>query len=203
MKTTRIGNTGLTVSRICLGMMTYGTPQWRPWVLDEAASRPLVKHAVELGINFFDTADMYSAGESEVLTGKFLREFCRRDEIVIASKLYFPVDMDYKTAGAPTVERPNRSGLSRKRILHAVDARLPRGKPQARRCKRRRHLARADRRHRAELLLPRERLRHRRASRRSGCGQGREPRDAGLCVAAAQGCDGADHRREQAASARP
>ena len=126
MQTTRLGATGLTVSRICLGMMTYGTPQWRPWVLDEAASRPLVKHAIELGINFFDTADMYSAGESEVLTGKFLREFCRRDEIVIASKLYFPVDMDYKTAGAPTVERPNRSGLSRKRIFHAVDASLQR-----------------------------------------------------------------------------
>jgi aryl-alcohol dehydrogenase-like predicted oxidoreductase len=126
MKTTRLGTTGLTVSRICLGMMTYGSPQWRPWILDEAASRPLVKHAVELGINFFDTADMYSAGESEVLTGKFLREFCRRDEIVIASKLYFPVDLDYKTAGAPTAERPNRSGLSRKRIFHAVDASLKR-----------------------------------------------------------------------------
>ena len=126
MQTTRLGSTGLTVSRICLGMMTYGTPQWRPWVLDEAASRPLVKHAVELGINFFDTADMYSAGESEVLTGKFLREFCRRDEIVIASKLYFPVDLDYKAAGDNTVERPNRSGLSRKRIFHAVDASLQR-----------------------------------------------------------------------------
>ncbi|HEY2925977.1 aldo/keto reductase [Piscinibacter sp.] len=126
MQTTRLGSTGLTVSRICLGMMTYGTPQWRPWVLDEAASRPLVKHAVELGINFFDTADMYSAGESEVLTGKFLREFCRRDEIVIASKLYFPVDMDYKAAGDSAVERPNRSGLSRKRIFHAVDASLQR-----------------------------------------------------------------------------
>ena len=126
MQTTRLGSTGLTVSRICLGMMTYGTPQWRPWVLDEAASRPLVKHAVELGINFFDTADMYSAGESEVLTGRFLREFCRRDEIVIASKLYFPVDMDYKAAGDNAVERPNRSGLSRKRIFHAVDASLQR-----------------------------------------------------------------------------
>ena len=122
MKTTRLGNTGLTVSRICLGMMTYGTPQWRPWVLDEAASRPLVQRAVDLGINFFDTADMYSAGESEVLTGKFLREFCQRDEIVIASKVYFPVDM----GGAAAPERPNRSGLSRKRIFHAVEASLKR-----------------------------------------------------------------------------
>ena len=76
MQYTRLGDTGLKVSRICLGMMTYGSPQWRPWVMDEEASRPVVRHAVELGINFFDTADMYSAGESEVLTGKFLREFC-------------------------------------------------------------------------------------------------------------------------------
>ena len=70
MQYTRLGTTGLTVSRICLGMMTYGSPRWRPWVLEEAASRPLVKQAVELGINFFDTADMYSGGESEVLTGR-------------------------------------------------------------------------------------------------------------------------------------
>ncbi|HUG21174.1 aldo/keto reductase [Piscinibacter sp.] len=129
MQTTRLGSTGLAVSRICLGMMTYGTPQWRPWVLEEEASRPLVRHAVELGINFFDTADMYSAGESEVLTGKFLREFCRRDEIVIATKLYFPVDLGFRGVApdsTKTVERPNQSGLSRKRILHAVDASLQR-----------------------------------------------------------------------------
>ncbi|CAG1012095.1 pyridoxine 4-dehydrogenase [Burkholderiaceae bacterium] len=125
MQTTRLGSTGLTVSRICLGMMTYGTPQWRPWVLDEAASRPLVKRAVELGINFFDTADMYSGGESEVLTGKFLREFTQRDEVVIASKLFFPVDRG-GLLNAPVVERPNRSGLSRKRVFHAVDASLKR-----------------------------------------------------------------------------
>ena len=130
MQTTRLGHTGLTVSRICLGMMTYGTPQWRPWVLDEAASRPLVRHAVELGINFFDTADMYSGGESEVLTGKFLREFTQREEIVIATKLFFPVDLGFKGGNskqnAPGVQRPNRSGLSRKRIFHAVDASLKR-----------------------------------------------------------------------------
>jgi len=127
MQTTRLGSTGLTVSRICLGMMTYGTPQWRPWILDEAASRPLVRQAVELGINFFDTADMYSGGESEALTGKFLREFCQREEIVVATKVFFPVDVAFKGGIARGgEERPNRSGLSRKHILHAIDASLSR-----------------------------------------------------------------------------
>jgi aryl-alcohol dehydrogenase-like predicted oxidoreductase len=125
MKTTRLGTTGLAVSRLALGMMTYGTPQWRPWVLDEAASRPLVQRAVELGFNFFDTADMYSAGESEVLTGRFVREFCRRDEVVVATKLYYPVDMAFGMN--PRFEaRPNSSGLSRKRVCAAVDASLRR-----------------------------------------------------------------------------
>ena len=73
-----LGQTGLKVSRICLGMMTYGTSQWRPWILDEADARPIVQRAVELGVNFFDTADMYSGGASEKLTGKFLREFTRK-----------------------------------------------------------------------------------------------------------------------------
>jgi aryl-alcohol dehydrogenase-like predicted oxidoreductase len=130
MEYTRLGRTGLKVSRICLGMMTYGTPQWRPWILDEEASRPVVRHAVDLGINFFDTADMYSAGESEVLTGKFVREFCRREEAVVATKLYYPVDMEFKgggsAAGVPPQKRPNMDGLSRKRILHAVDHSLRR-----------------------------------------------------------------------------
>ena len=127
MQYTSLGATGLTVSRICLGMMTYGSSQWRPWILDEADSRPLVQHAVELGINYFDTADMYSGGESEVLTGKFLREFCRRDEIVIATKVFFPVDMAFKGGIARGgEERPNGSGLSRKRIFHAVDESLSR-----------------------------------------------------------------------------
>jgi aryl-alcohol dehydrogenase (NADP+) len=98
-------------------MMTYGTPQWRPWVLDAAASKPLVKRAVDLGINFFDTADMYSAGESEVLTGKFLKAFCKRDEVVLATKVFFPVGRD---------GGPNTQGLSRKRIFHAVDESLKR-----------------------------------------------------------------------------
>ncbi|MBK6864126.1 MAG: aldo/keto reductase [Ideonella sp.] len=130
MQTTRLGRTGLVVSRLCLGMMTYGTPKWRPWVLDETASRPLVRHAVEQGINFFDSADMYSAGESEVLTGRFVREFCQRDEIVVATKLFYPVGLGLGSGLAPAANahepRPNTSGLSRKRILHAVDASLQR-----------------------------------------------------------------------------
>jgi len=129
MQYTRLGRTGLQVSRICLGMMTYGTPQWRPWVLDEEASRPLVRHAVELGINFFDTADLYSGGQSEVLTGRFLREFCQREEVVVATKLFYPVDLNFKGGAALGVKppkTPNRDGLSRKRIFHAVDQSLQR-----------------------------------------------------------------------------
>jgi len=117
------------VSRFALGMMTYGTPQWRPWVLEEAASRPLVRTAVEAGINFFDTADMYSAGVSEELTGKFVREFCRRDEAVIATKVFFPVDLGFggiNSSGVKPPQRPNGSGLSRKRILAAIDSSLRR-----------------------------------------------------------------------------
>jgi 1-deoxyxylulose-5-phosphate synthase len=130
MQFTRLGTTGLTVSRLALGMMTYGTPQWRPWVLDEGASRPLVRRAVELGINFFDSADMYSAGESELLTGRFVREFCRREEVVIATKVFHPVDMGFASGQAPAgnawAPRPNLSGLSKKRIHHAVDDSLKR-----------------------------------------------------------------------------
>jgi aryl-alcohol dehydrogenase-like predicted oxidoreductase len=101
-----LGQTGLKVSRICLGMMTYGTSQWRPWVLDEADARPIVQRAVELGINFFDTADMYSAGASEELTGKFLREFTRRDEVVIATKVFFPAISPFRAAS----QNPHPSG---------------------------------------------------------------------------------------------
>jgi aryl-alcohol dehydrogenase-like predicted oxidoreductase len=125
----RLGRTGLKVSRICLGMMTYGLPAWRPWVMTEEAGRPVVKHAVDLGINFFDTADMYSGGESEVITGRFVREFCRREEAVIATKVYYPVDLGFKggaSAAAKPDRRPNMDGLSRKRIFHAVDASLKR-----------------------------------------------------------------------------
>ncbi len=121
------GRTGLQVSRICLGMMTYGTPQWRPWVLDEAAGRPIVKRAVELGVNFFDTADMYSGGVSEEVTGKYLKEFTHRDEVVIATKAFFPVDLAF-TGGFDNaaLQRPNTCGLSRKRIFKTVDDSLKR-----------------------------------------------------------------------------
>jgi aryl-alcohol dehydrogenase (NADP+) len=129
MQYVNLGACGLKVSRIGLGMMTFGTPSWRPWVLDEAASRPIVRRAVELGINFFDTADMYSAGLSEEITGRLLAELTPRDEIVIATKLFHPVDLAFKGGNDPgpkPAQRPNASGLSRKRIFAAVDASLKR-----------------------------------------------------------------------------
>jgi aryl-alcohol dehydrogenase-like predicted oxidoreductase len=110
-----LGKTGLKVSRLCLGMMTYGTSKWHDWVLDEDESRPFVKRALELGINFFDTADMYSVGVSEEVTGRALRDFARRDEVIIASKVYNPMSDD-----------PNARGLSRKHIMDAIDASLRR-----------------------------------------------------------------------------
>ena len=127
MEYVNLGQTGLKVSPICLGMMTYGTKQWRPWVLEEADARPIVQRAVELGVNFFDTADMYSAGASEELTGKFLRELTRRDEVVIATKVFFPVDLAFQ-AGSPdsAPQPPNTAGLSRKHIFSAVEASLKR-----------------------------------------------------------------------------
>ena len=110
-----LGNTGLKVSRICLGMMSYGTSKWRDWVLDEDDSRPFIQRALELGLNFFDTADMYSMGVSEEVTGRALKDFARRDEVVIATKVYHPMS-----------DRPNRGGLSRKHILDACDDSLKR-----------------------------------------------------------------------------
>src|ERR1700750_3443521 len=109
MQFTRLGKTGLKVSRICLGCMSYGTPEWRKWVLDEAASRPFVKRALEHGINFFDTADMYSNGASEEVTGRALKEFARRDQVVIATKVFNPMG-----------DGPNDRGLSRKHIFDAI-----------------------------------------------------------------------------------
>ncbi len=111
----RLGTTGLKVSRICLGCMTYGSSKWRPWVLDEEASLPFFRQAIEAGINFFDTADVYSAGESERVTGKALREFAKRHEVVIATKVNGPMGAD-----------ANNSGLSRKHILDAIDRSLTR-----------------------------------------------------------------------------
>jgi aryl-alcohol dehydrogenase (NADP+) len=129
MQYVQLGKSGLSVSCLALGMMTYGTPKWRPWVLEEVAARPLVRAAVDAGINFLDTADMYSAGMSEEVTGKFVREFCRRDEVVIATKVFFPVDLAFQGGNAPGPRfqpKPNSSGLSRKRIFHAIDASLRR-----------------------------------------------------------------------------
>jgi aryl-alcohol dehydrogenase-like predicted oxidoreductase len=111
----RLGRTGLKVSRICLGTMTYGSPKWRDWVLDESDSRPFFKRAVELGINFFDTADMYSMGASEEVTGRALRELAPRDEVVVATKVYNRMG-----------PAPNAVGLSRKHIMDGIDASLSR-----------------------------------------------------------------------------
>ena len=91
MKYTHLGRTGVRVSRICLGCMSYGTPTWRPWVHDDEASAPFFKRAIEAGINFFDTADMYSLGASEEVTGRWLREYGNLDELVIATKVFFPM----------------------------------------------------------------------------------------------------------------
>ena len=111
----RLGASGLHVSCLGLGMMSYGSDANRPWMLDEAAAEPIVRRAVEGGFTFFDTADMYSQGASEVATGRLLRKLLSRDELVIATKVYFPM-----TPG------PNGRGLSRKHILSAIDASLQR-----------------------------------------------------------------------------
>ncbi|WP_110689471.1 aldo/keto reductase [Salinicola endophyticus] len=116
MQLRRLGQTGLKVSPLCLGTMTYGTPRWRDWVLDEAQSRPFIQQALEAGINFFDTADMYSDGESERVVGQALNDFARREEVVVATKVYNPTGN----------RSPNERGLSRKHIHHAIDASLGR-----------------------------------------------------------------------------
>ena len=117
MKYTRLGRSGLSVSRLCLGCMTYGVPERgaHPWTLDEAASRPLIRQAVELGINFFDTANAYSDGTSEEIVGRALRDFARRDEIVVATKVRYA-----------NRKAPNVGGLSRKAIFFEIDASLQR-----------------------------------------------------------------------------
>ena len=116
MEYVNLGSTGTKVSRLCLGMMTYGSSSWRPWVLDEDTSRPLIKGAVEAGINFFDTADMYSVGVSEEVTGRALKEFAKsRDELVIATKVFNPMS-----------DAPNDRGLSRKHIMASIDKSLKR-----------------------------------------------------------------------------
>jgi 1-deoxyxylulose-5-phosphate synthase len=115
MEFTNLGKTGLKVSRICLGMMTYGSKQWREWVLDEEESRPFIQRALEMGINFFDTADVYSLGRSEEILGRAIQDFARREEVVIATKVFFPMG-----------NSPNQRGLSRVHIFNAIDASLRR-----------------------------------------------------------------------------
>jgi aryl-alcohol dehydrogenase (NADP+) len=116
MEYTNLGSTGLKVSRICLGCMTYGSKKWRDWVLDEEASRPFLRRALELGINFFDTADVYSLGVSEEILGRAMKDFGPpRDQVVIATKVYGVMG-----------DAPNQRGLSRKHIHHAIDDSLRR-----------------------------------------------------------------------------
>jgi aryl-alcohol dehydrogenase-like predicted oxidoreductase len=114
MEYVRFGNTGMKVSRLCLGCMSYGkSAEGGQWELDDEQSRPYFRRALEMGINFFDTADVYSNGRSEEVTGRALRDFARRDEVVIATKVRFPMG-----------EGPNDQGLSRKQILSSIDASL-------------------------------------------------------------------------------
>jgi aryl-alcohol dehydrogenase-like predicted oxidoreductase len=117
MEYVRLGNSGLRVSRLCLGCMSYGIPDRgpHPWTLDEEASRPHIRRALEAGINFFDTANVYSDGTSEEIVGRALRDFARRDEVVVATKVHGPMRKD-----------PNGRGLSRKAILTEIDHSLRR-----------------------------------------------------------------------------
>lgn len=117
MEYIKLGRTGLDVSRICLGCMSYGVPErgMAPWSLNEEQSRPFIKRALELGINFFDTANVYSDGTSEEIVGRALKEFSRRDEVVIATKVFFRMH-----------QGPNGAGLSRKAIMTEIDNSLRR-----------------------------------------------------------------------------
>jgi aryl-alcohol dehydrogenase-like predicted oxidoreductase len=116
MEYIRLGSTGLKVSRVCLGCMSYGLPnESNPWILNEEQSRPYIKRALEAGINFFDTANVYSNGMSETVLGNALRDFAPRDEVVIATKVHFPMG-----------KGPNDRGQSRKHIMSAIDASLKR-----------------------------------------------------------------------------
>ncbi|MGM9928871.1 MAG: aldo/keto reductase [Bacillus sp. (in: firmicutes)] len=117
MEYVKLGNTGLDVSRLCLGGMSFGdATKWiHQWVLDEEQSRPIIKKALELGINFFDTANSYSGGTAEEILGRALKDYANRDEIVIATKVFFP-----------THEGPNSGGLSRKAIMSEIDKSLKR-----------------------------------------------------------------------------
>ena len=115
MNYVNLGRTGLKVSRLCLGCMTYGSSKWREWVLNEEESRPFIKRALEAGINFFDTANMYSDGASEEVVGRALHDFASRDEVVLATKVFNPMRKE-----------PNGRGLSRKAIMTEMDHSLKR-----------------------------------------------------------------------------
>jgi aryl-alcohol dehydrogenase-like predicted oxidoreductase len=116
MQHVNLGSTGLKVSRICLGCMTYGSSKWRDWVLDYDQAKPFIRKALDFGITFYDTADVYSLGESEVVLGKALKEFgVQRDKVVVATKV-----------NSPMGDEPNQRGLSRKHIMHAIDDSLRR-----------------------------------------------------------------------------
>jgi 1-deoxyxylulose-5-phosphate synthase len=115
MNYVNLGKSGVKVSRLCLGTMTYGSPAWRPWILDEPVSRPFIKRALDAGINFFDSADMYSKGASEEVLGRAISDFAKRHEVVIATKVFYPLTDD-----------PNARGLSRKHIFDAIDGSLRR-----------------------------------------------------------------------------
>src|SRR5260221_7401350 len=117
MKYVNLGSTGLQVSKLCLGCMTFGNPKRgdHPWTLPEDESRSIIKQAVDVGINFFDTANAYSDGTSEEIVGRALTDFARREEVVIATKVFFPM-----------TKAPNGGGLSRKAIFSAIDASLRR-----------------------------------------------------------------------------
>jgi aryl-alcohol dehydrogenase-like predicted oxidoreductase len=117
MKYTKLGNSGLEISRLCLGCMGFGdAKRWiHPWVIDEESSRTIIKKALDLGINFFDTANVYSDGTSEEFVGRALKDYANRDEMVLATKVYFPMH-----------KGPNGSGLSRKHIMSEIDKSLKR-----------------------------------------------------------------------------
>jgi aryl-alcohol dehydrogenase-like predicted oxidoreductase len=116
VKYVNLGSTGLKVSRLCFGTMTYGSKKWRPWIVEEQDAKPFFRRAIEAGINFFDTADMYSVGVSEEITGRALKEMGGpRDSLVIATKVYNAMG-----------KAPNQRGLSRKHIMHAIDDSLRR-----------------------------------------------------------------------------
>jgi len=116
MEYVNLGKTGMKVSRLCLGMMSYGSKQWRPWVLEEQEAKPFIKRALDAGINFFDTADVYSTGESECITGNLLREFgVKRENVIVATKVNGQMSDDI-----------NDRGLSRKHILDSIDKSLQR-----------------------------------------------------------------------------